>query len=76
MDRYSADAAASNGFGRNWLQEGEARLLSAPPHMRVPSNWWLSAMGRPIPPVPTGEDRMAEIHAVRERMTEEQRVMV
>ena len=75
MDRYSTDTMAANGFGQNWLQEWEARLLygagyPAPPHMRVPSN---CAMGLMVPPVPTGEDRMAEIHAVRERMTEEQR---
>ena len=73
MEWYSAEAAAANGFGRNWQQEGEARLLSALPHMRVPSNWRLSAMGLLVPPVPTSEDRMAEIHTVRERMTEEQR---
>ena len=78
MDRYGTDAAAANGFGQNWLQEWEACLLygagyPAPPYMHIPSNWRLSAMGLLVPPIPTGEDRMAEIHAVRERMTEEQR---
>ena len=30
-------------------------------------------MGLPVPPIPTGADRLAEIHAARERMTDEQR---
>ena len=45
----------------------------APPDMRVPGNWRLSQMRFPVPPVPIGEDRLAEIHAARERMTDEQR---
>ena len=79
MDSYPTDAAAANGFGRNWLQDWEARLLyeagyPVPPHMRVPRNWRLNQMGLPVPPVPTGADRLAEIHAAHERMTDEQRV--
>ena len=50
MEWYSAEATVANSFGRNWLQDGEARLLyeagyPAPPSMRVPSNWRLSQMG-------------------------------
>ena len=78
MERYPADTAAANGFGRNWLQDWEARLLyeagyPVPPNMRDPSNWRLSQMGLLVSPVPTGADRLAEIHASRERMTDEQR---
>ena len=76
-ERYHGDAAAANGFGRNWLQDWEARLLyevgySAPPDMRVPSNWRLNQMGFLVPPVPAGEDRLVAIHAAHERMTDEQ----
>ena len=30
-------------------------------------------MGFLVPPVPAGDDRLVEIHAARERMTDEQR---
>ena len=74
-ERYPGDAAAANGFGRNWMYDWEAHLLyeagyPAPPDMRVPGNWRLSQMGFSVSPVPIGEDRLAEIHAARERMTE------
>ena len=74
---WSAEAAAANCFGRNWLQDGEAHMLNeagypAPPSMRGPSNWRLSQMGDIVHPVPVGEHRLAEIHAARER-TDEQR---
>ena len=29
-------------------------------------------MGLPVPPTPTGDERLAEIHAARERLTEEE----
>ena len=78
MERYPGDAAAANDFGRNWLQDWEARLLyeagyPAPPDMRVPGNWRLSQMGLLVPPIPTSEDRLVEIRAARERMTDKQR---
>ena len=41
--------------------------------MHVLGNWWLSQMGFSVPPVPVDEDRLAEIHAACERMTDEQR---
>ena len=77
-ERYLGDAAAANDFGRNWLHDWEARLLfeagyPATPDMRVPGNWRLSQMGLPVPSIPTREDRLAEIQATRERMTDEQR---
>ena len=44
-----------------------------PPDMRAPSAWRLSQIGLAVPPIPTGEDRMAEIYALRDAMTPEQR---
>ena len=54
---WFAESAAANGFGRNWLQDGEARMLyeagyPVPPSMRVPSNWRLSQMSYFVPPFP------------------------
>ncbi|XP_044356403.1 uncharacterized protein [Triticum aestivum] len=54
-ERYPRDGAAANGFGRRHLQEPEAHLLyeaeyPAPPDMRVPASWRLSAGGVPVPP--------------------------
>ena len=53
-ERYPGDAAAANGFGRNWLYDWEARLLyeagyPAPPDMRGTGNWQLSLMGFLVP---------------------------
>ena len=75
-ERFPGDGVAANGFGRHWLRDEEARLLfeagyPMPPDMRVPGNWRLSQMGFLVPPVPTGEDQLVEIHAARERMTVE-----
>ena len=77
-ERYPGDAAAANGFGRRHLHEEEARLLyeadyPAPPDMRVLGSWKLSAGGVPVPPVPEGAARRAEIARVRSSLTEEQR---
>ena len=77
-ERYPGDGAAANGFGRRHLQEQEARLLyeaeySAPPDMRVPRTWRLSAGGVSVPPVPDGVARRAEIARIRSSLTEEQR---
>ena len=76
--RYPSDSAAKNGFGRRHLHEWEARLLfeadyPAPPDMRVPSAWRLSAGGVPVPPAPTGADQRAEIARIRSSLAEEQR---
>ena len=54
---WSAESAAANGYGRNWLQDGEAHMLyeagyPAPPSMRAPGNWRLSQMGYLVPPFP------------------------
>ena len=56
----------------------EARLLfeagyPLSPDVRFPCTWHLSKMGYAVPPLPTGEDRLAEIHALRDTMTSEQR---
>ena len=72
-----ASGAAANGFGRTWLQDREACLLyeagyPCPPGMRLPGAWRLSQMGFPVPPTPTGDERLAEIYAARERLTEEE----
>ena len=77
-ERYPGDGAAVNGFGRRHLQETEARLLyeaeyPAPTDMRVPGAWRLSAGGVPVPPVPEGAARRAEIARIRSSLTEEQR---
>jgi len=76
-ERYPGDGAAANGFGRQHLQEPEARLLykaeyPAPPDMRVPGAWRLSAAGVPVPPVLEGAARRAEIARIRSSLTEEQ----
>ena len=75
-ERFPDDGAAANGFGRRWLHLWEARLLHeanypAPPDMRVPGTWRLSAGGVPVPPPPTGLDRLAEIRAIRAAMPED-----
>ena len=71
-----ASGAAANGFGRNWLQDREARLLHktgypCPPH-EAPRNLAAQPDGAPGPPTPTGDERLAEIYAARERLTEEE----
>ena len=40
--------------------------------MKLPGAWRLSQMGLPVPPTPTGDERLAEIYAARERLTEEE----
>ena len=60
--------AAANGFTRHSLTVGEAWTLyrnryMAPPDMRCPGTWRLSAGGIPIPPVPQGARRRREIAA-------------
>ena len=77
-ERYPGDGTAANGFGRRHLQEPEACLLygaeyPAPPDMRVPGSWRLSADGVPVPPVPEGVARWAEIARIRSLLMEEQR---
>ena len=59
-------AVAANGFSRRSLTVGEARALyanryMAPPDMRCPGTWRLSAGAIPIPPVPQGSARRQEI---------------
>ena len=75
-ERFPGDGAAANGFGRLWLHDAEARLLEAanypaPPDMRAPGAWRLSAGGVPVPPPPRGADRVAEILAIRRDMPQE-----
>ena len=77
-ERFPGDGAAANGFGRRHLQEPEARLLYeveylAPPDMRVPGAWRLSAGGVLVPSVPEGAARRAKIARIRSSLTEEQR---
>jgi hypothetical protein len=73
------DGAANNGFGRRSLHQWEARLLQmagypAPPDFRAPGGWRLSAGGVQIPPPPVGGDALdAEIDAVIETLSDEQR---
>ena len=77
-ERYPGDDVMANGFGRRHLQEAEARLLyeaeyPTPPDMRVPGTWRLSAGGVPVPLVPEGAARRAEIACIRSSLTEEKR---
>ena len=77
-ERFPGDGAAANGFGCRHNQEPEARLLyeaeyPAPPDMRVPGAWRLSAGGIPVPPVPEGAARRAEIARLRSSLPLEQR---
>ena len=63
---------------RIYFSFSAARLLfeagyPVPPDMCVSSAWRLSQMGLAMPPVPTDEDRIMEIHALRDAMTPEQR---
>ena len=83
-ERFPGDGAAANGFSRRSLHECEAHLLfapnlSAPPDMRAPGRWRLSAGGVPIPPLPditTRADYFAdEVDRVRASLTEEQRAL-
>ena len=72
------DGAAQNGFGRRSLHQWEGRLLHAagypaPPDFRPPGGWRLSAGGVPIPPPPAGDAFLAEIDAVIETLSDEQR---
>ena len=58
--RYPSDAAAAKGFDRLSLNEWEANLLHeskypAPPDVRLPSWWRLSAGRVPVPPLPVPE---------------------
>ena len=75
-ERFPGDGAAANGFGRRWLHEAEARLLAAanylaPPDMRAPGAWRLSAGGVPVPPPPRGADCVAQILAIHRDMPAE-----
>ena len=75
-ERYPG--AAVNGFGRRHLQEPGACLLyeaeyPAPPDMRVSGTWRLSAGGVPVPPVPEGAARRAEIARICSSLTKELR---
>ena len=77
--RYPGDSAAKNGFGRRHLHEAEACLLyevdyPAPPDMRVPGSWRLSASGVPVPPPPpSGAERCVEIAQIRSSLLENAR---
>ena len=79
-ERYPGDGAAANGFGRRHLHEWEAHLLHeanylAPPDMRAPGRWRLSAGGIPIPTLPDVEHLgyfHAEIERVRASLSEEE----
>ncbi|KAE8771098.1 Homeobox protein KNOX3 [Hordeum vulgare] len=78
IERYLDDGAVANGFGRRHLHETEARLLYvvdylAPPNMRVPGSWRLSAGGVPVPPPPFGADQRAEIALIRASLPESSR---
>ncbi|XBI23728.1 hypothetical protein VPH35_048906 [Triticum aestivum] len=77
-ERFPGDGAAANRFSRRLLQELEPHLLyeaeyPAPPDMRVPGASRLSTGGVPVPPVPKGAARRAEIARIRSSLTEEQR---
>jgi hypothetical protein len=82
-ERFPGDAAAANGFGRRSLHEWEAHLLHeanypAPPDMRSPGRWRLSAGGVPVPPLPDVEHPgyfHAEIERVRASLSEEERAL-
>ncbi|KAE8816152.1 formin-like protein 14 [Hordeum vulgare] len=70
--------AAANGFGRRHLHDPEARILyeayyPAPPDMRVPSSWRLSAGGVPVPPLPFVANRRTEITRIRASLPESSR---
>ena len=83
-ERFPGDGVAVNGFGRRSLHEWEAYLLfevnkPAPPDMRAPGRWKLSAGGVPIPPLPDVTvpanylaDEVARMWA---SLTEEQRAL-
>jgi len=80
--RYPGDAAAANGFGRRLLHEWEAYLLHeanypAPPDVRAPSRWRLSAGGVPVPPLPIPEtpEFHAEIERARASLTAAERAL-
>ena len=69
-ERFPGDGAAANGFGRRHLHESEARLLfeaeyPVPPDMQVPGAWRISAGGVPVPSIPAGTARRAEIARIR-----------
>ena len=84
-ERFPGDSAATNGFGRPSLQEGEAWLLfeaniPAPLDMRAgPTGWKLSNGGVPIPPVPDVDARpdifADEVDRVSLSLREEQRAL-
>ncbi|KAE8805131.1 Homeobox protein KNOX3 [Hordeum vulgare] len=75
---YPGDGAAANGFGHCHHHESDACLLyeadcPAPPDMRVPRSWRLSAGGVPVPPPPCGADRRAEFVRIRLSLPESSR---
>ena len=77
-ERFPGDGAVANGFGRRHLHEDEARLLfeaeyPVPPDMRVLGAWRISPGGMPVPPVPTGAARRAEIARIRSNLPRAER---
>ncbi|KAE8812035.1 Homeobox protein KNOX3 [Hordeum vulgare] len=73
--RLSDDRAAANGFGRRHLHEDKDRLLyvadyTASSDMRVPGSWRLSIGRVPVPPLPFGADRWAEIARIGSSLPE------
>ncbi|KAE8814687.1 Homeobox protein KNOX3 [Hordeum vulgare] len=78
VERFPDDGEAAYAFGRRHLHEDEARLLyeedyPAPPDMRVPGSWRLSAGGVPVPRPPSQADRQAEIADIRSSLQENSR---
>ena len=75
-ERFPGDPAVANGFGRCSLADWEGRLLyeagyPAPPDMRAPQTWHLSAGGVPIPPPPEGAELVEAIDRVRTGMDDD-----
>ena len=73
-ERYPGGVVAANGFGRRRVRHEEVRMLfeagyPVPPDCRIPGTWRLSQMGYAMPPLPTCEDRLAQIYALRKAMT-------
>lgn len=68
----------SGGFNRTWLHEWECRALyeagyPCPPYFRAATGWHLSNGGIPIPPLPVGDELVAEIERARSYMDEADR---
>ena len=81
-ERFPGDGAAAIVFGRRSLHEWETYLLfeanaPAPPDMRAPGRWKLSAGGVPIHPLRDVDVRpdyfVDEVARVRASLTKEQR---